>query len=162
MRNTIPRRLTDAQLGYLAGLIDGEGWVGITCRKRTWKTSGRPYYYRPVIVIGMKYPHCIEYVCGVLGLQVTTLKREGETYRVRIYPSTLRWLLPQLIPYLVLKRRHAELLLEFVTACRYKPSGYRRELSETELEHRDVLAAELKRLNAKGIVNPPPRYETLH
>ena len=140
------RELNQADLGYAAGLIDGEGWVGLTRRKRTWKEDQlRLFYFRPVIVIGMSRLECLNHIADVLGLQTQALERGGDVYRLRIYSGTLRWFLPQLIPHLKLKWRQAEILLEFLTRCRYQG----KELTVEEFIERNRLADEIHRLNKK-------------
>jgi len=59
--------------------------------------------------------------------------------------------LPALLPYLVLKRRQAEILIEFMTECRYQG----KELTEAQWNHRERLRAEISSLNAKPSAKAP-------
>jgi len=137
--------IPQVELAYLAGLIDGEGWIGLGRRKRSWKSGSKwPYYVRPVIAIGMAKRECLDRIAAVLGTKTYHLRDEGEIYRMRIYPTTLRWLLPQLVPHLTLKKRQAEILIEFLSV-RYKG----KELSVEEFLRRELLAEEIRRLNEK-------------
>jgi len=87
---------------------------------------------------------CLDRVALVLGLQVQQIRLEGEIYRLRIFPTTLRWLLPRLAPHLALKRRQAEIVIEFLSV------PYRgKELSVEEFLRRELLAEEIRRLNEK-------------
>ena len=135
-------------LGYLAGLIDGEGWIGIHRRKRSWKRDpSRTHYLRPCIVIGMAKRECVDHVANMLRINAfnVTIVFEGDTFRVRMYPSLLRWLLPQLLPHLILKRRQAEILLEFIST----PPWNGRELTTEEMLRRTLLHEEIVRLNER-------------
>ena len=137
--------ISQVDLAYLAGLIDGEGWVGLCRRKRSWKPDmERSYYLRPVISIDMMKRECLDKVHKALGVQVEQVKREGYIYRLRLYPSTLRWLCPLLLPHLVLKRRQAEIIIEFLSVS-YKG----KELSVEEMFRRELLYREMKSLNEK-------------
>ena len=139
--------VTEVDLAYLAGLIDGEGWIGLGRRKRSWLLKRHPertHYLRPIIAIGMAKRECLDKVASVLGLQARQIRLEGEIYRLRIYPTTLRWLLPRLAPHLALKRRQAEIVIEFLSV------PYRgKELSVEEFLRRELLAEEIRRLNEK-------------
>ena len=140
--------LSPAELGYIAGLIDGEGWVGLPRRARSWKHHPeRTHYRRPVIVIGMAKRACVDYVAGLFGINVEKIAVESDVFRLRIYPDALRWLLPQLIPHLRLKRRQAEILMEFMSVERPWTRG--RDISDAEVGRREELAAEMKLLNER-------------
>ena len=141
-------KVPQVELAYLAGLIDGEGWIGLMRRKRVWKrTPLRVHYLRPIVAIGMTKCACLDRVAAVLYLPVQQLRRESEMYRLRIYPTTLRWLLPQLIPHLTLKRRQAEILMEFMSVDRPWAKG--QEIGAEEFLRRELLGEEIRRLNAK-------------
>ena len=139
--------ISQTDLAYLAGLIDGEGWIGLGRRKRSWLLKRHPertHYLRPVIAIGMATRECLDKVAAILKLQVQQIRLEGEIYRLRIYPTTLRWLLPQLRPHLALKGRQAEILMEFLSV------PYRgKELSVEEFLRRELLAEEIRRCNER-------------
>lgn len=136
--------LENTFFAYLAGLIDGEGWIGISRRKRTWKQSpSRTHYFRPVIVIGMNKRECVDFVASKLGLGVQV---EGDTFRVRFYPAVLRVLLPQLLPYLVMKRRQAQIILEYFVT---EHPWHGKLLSDEEYLRRELLVEEMRRLNER-------------
>lgn len=137
--------MTQVDLAYLAGLIDGEGWVGLCRRKRTWKPDpSKPYYLRPVISIDMMKRECLDKVRKAIPGSLEQVKREGYIYRLRLYPSTLRWLCPLLLPHLALKRRQAEIIIDFLSVS-YKG----KELTMEEMFRRELLYQEMKALNEK-------------
>ena len=97
--------LTEAEKAYIAGILDGEGYVTVLhsrsqtlsvninnnnealMRWLTERVGGRYYARRPA-------------------------KRASFHFQWSISSRMCRWLLPQVLPYLIVKRRHAELLLE--------------------------------------------------
>lgn len=101
------------QLGYLAGLIDGEGSIEsqteIQPRGRTTR-----YVLRVSFVFATEEP--LRTISQWLG---TTYSRHEATqanrsarYRSHIYKSVAVELLKAVLPFLILKRRQAELILE--------------------------------------------------
>ena len=137
--------LTDLERGYIAGILDGEGWLGITIRKRNWKRSTVPHYHRPACVIGQAKPHVLDWLTEVLGTSDIAIERRTKFRQLRLHPPCLRWLLPQIIPVLVLKKRQAEILLEFISDCRYQG----KELTHEQWEAREQLRVEIMKLNEK-------------
>lgn len=143
------RQLTDADLGYLAGIIDGEGHIGLVRRKRSWKRSPeRTHYLRPVVQIGQAKRELLDHIARVVGEGSVAVHGQRGFYNLRFYPGTMRWLLPQLLNHLVLKRRQAEIVLEFMSG----PVWNGRELTENEHSRRATLAAEIRALNVKPAV----------
>ena len=138
-------KLTAAQLGYLAGFIDGEGWLGITTRKRDWKRCTLPHYHRPALVIGQAKRDPLDAIASWLGHDDFSLNKERDFWMLRLHPPCLRWLLPQLLPHLILKRPQAEILLTFMSECRYQG----KELTRRQWHRREALMREIKRLNVK-------------
>ena len=139
------RQLTDVERGYIAGVLDGEGWFGITIRKRAWKRSTLPYYHRPACTVGQAKPPILEWFVKTLGTDDIATESRTKFKILRIHPPCLRWLLPQIIPVLVLKRRQAEILLTFITDCRYQG----KELTHDQWLSREKLRTEIMILNEK-------------
>ena len=105
----------DTTWAYLAGIIDGEGTISLTLindkkRKRE--------YLRPYILIGNSNPKLFEYLERriVRGSITKSLKvdRKKTVYRWQITDwQSIKLILRNTIPFLVLKWEQAELLLEF-------------------------------------------------
>ena len=142
------KQLTDADLGYLAGIIDGEGHIGLVRRRRTWKKSLRTHYLRPVVQIGQAKRELLDHIARVVGEGSVAVHGQRGFYNLRFYPSTMRWLLPQLLSHLVLKRRQAEIVLEFMSHAGVVLNNGR-ELPESEHCRRESLAGEIRNLNMK-------------
>ncbi len=114
-------RPTDTELAWLAGLIDGEGTIGV---HRTNAKSQKHPYLRPHFQIVNTDLRLLEKARSIMtaitgrphNLVVTNKGGNGWKVGYRIASNTqisVMLLLPLLIPYLVGKREQAELVLEF-------------------------------------------------
>ena len=103
------------------------------------------YYIRPHIKIAMATEEPLKTVTGWLNGSVETITRENDKYQLSFHAPSLRWLLPALIPFLVLKRAQAQLVYEFVTRCRYQG----KELTVEEFLAREAIMEKLHMLNMK-------------
>jgi hypothetical protein len=132
--------LTDAQIGYVAGLLDGEGSVGLykRCRK-----SDHSDFLGPQVRI-----------CGTHKLAMETIQKwvGGGLYAPSILLAsdkqlyTLYWtkqseiteLLELLEPYLIIKKLQAQLLLSWIA------------LRGTPVQMDNEIVSMLKALNRRG------------
>jgi hypothetical protein len=149
-RNYVPSKLvkgevTDFELGYICGLIDGEGCIGIEKQKRKGGFMLRPYIH-----ITNTNSEVIDYARNVLGGGIEIQRKkppEKDVYVLRIYNTKLLVeTLSRIKDKLILKKRQAELVLEFcqsrINGAVDRGLGY----SDRELE----LYEELRKLNKRG------------
>lgn len=144
---------------YLAGLIDGEGSFVIqkTEVEKIAKTSKciSPKY-TPYFCIGMVTREPLDLIQETIG--------SGKVYEERVHDRRSIWrirfggrlvLIPfitSLLPYLIVKKQQAELLLDF---C-YKweapenKNGKRSKVSDHELQRREDAYLKMRKLNAVG------------
>ncbi len=104
--------LTETQVAYMAGLIDGEG--SIECQRETQVRGATPrFVLRVSFVFATEEP--LRTVCSWLGIQYkrypTTDPRRSDRYRAHVTKSIAVPLLRACLPYLLLKRRQADLIL---------------------------------------------------
>lgn len=103
---------------WVAGLIDGDGSIHIETLKKNNST-----YYRPALSINMAHNNTISYLSIKLQLsQINSNRPHGnkrKTTRVRALYNNLSRILPDIIPYLILKKRKAEVALEI---CKLRES----------------------------------------
>lgn len=101
------------QLGYLAGLIDGEG--SIECQTEV-QPRGRTtrYVLRVSFVFATEEPlrTVSEWLGSRYSVHPPVDEKRSMRYRSHIYKNTAVELLKAVLPYLILKRRQAELILE--------------------------------------------------
>jgi len=98
---------------YIAGLIDGEGGIAININHRTPGID-----FVASVILGMTHKETIKRMAEVIGTKMSYEKRKlpaKPLYKVRIFKQAdIEQILLELIPYLITKRRQAELVLEFI------------------------------------------------
>lgn len=138
-----------AVLGYIAGIVDGEGCL--TIRLASGPGSINPSH-NIKLTIGNTDP----------ALMVWLIKTIGGTYRARpwkkrqkhhklpydwdLYGSNLEALLRAIQPFLQLKKQQADLLLELAALKRTR----NRPLSDTHVEKNKTLLGRIRVLNQRG------------
>lgn len=138
---------------YLAGIIDGEGTIRIGACKPNKKNPNWNVRYYAAISIGMVEKKVIEKLQQAFGSNIWI---ECVPNRKTIY----RWgtsgtknmidIIKKLIPYLIVKKEQAKLILQF---CENKKvNGFRRNLKlpMKELQRREEIYLKVKKLNAVG------------
>ena len=138
------------ELAYLAGLIDGEGCICVFPSRG--KTNGKIYPRgRPIINIANTHEGVLRWVERVAGGRVYQRKELQSGWRpVCVWESGwqhARMVLEACAPYLIIKRRQADLFIEFCKTCRRNGSG---GVPETILSRRDQIIEEMAALNRRG------------
>lgn len=145
-------KITDADLGYIADIIDGEGHFKITKSKA----------YEPILTItntslelfrwfkkkgADPRPHLQKY-------HLRKFPHHKPKYRAYFYPNDLRIMIPKVIDKLVIKRRHAEIIvrcLELKGRKRTHGDKGRWKKRDSEVTVKlNILRAELSKLNKRG------------
>jgi hypothetical protein len=114
----LSQRMTPLELAYLAGIVDGEGTITIAARKAA---SGR-IYFRPSVTISNTSERLADWL-RAWGYSINTATNSsGRPYwRINWSGFSVDSLLTRLLPFLVIKRPHADLLLEFISLRRALP-----------------------------------------
>ena len=149
-------------LAYLAGIIDGEGTVGIVRTKpnqRTAQINYRHYAYMSLGMVEKQIPDLLKEVFG-------GCVNEERVHGMR---SVWRWhktgrddlirLLNDLLPYLRIKRPQAELVIDFCKGwedTRIRANG----VLAHELQRREDFWLKAKKLNAVGAAATTNRGDT--
>jgi len=142
---------------YWAALIDGEGWIGLAMVKRS-NRSRYGFELSPKIGICLgKGGHILNELAEEYGGGIYFRDRKNPKWR-----NITRWwlgragivrFLTDILPYLKIKTRQAELLIEFVELS--GPRGMNALYPEVKQRQIEIYN-ELKKLNAKGYVIPEP------
>ena len=112
--------LTDFELGYLAGFIDGEGALIINKRKHI-DYKGRKYVgYSAYLDIGNTNRECLEWIKSKLNITSNIYENQckgnrKKAYRLRIGYKQAKPLIEQLKSKLIVKRNIAEVFLNYET-----------------------------------------------
>ena len=137
------RDLSPTDAAYIAGFLDGEGWFGVTRRKRAW-AGGDGHYLRPAGSATQKIRAPLDWikdrVSGTVSVRNTP---HGVMHELRFHTGALRWMIPQILPHLIVKRRQAELVLQFIYECKYQG----KKLTVEQIARREGIRAELDALN---------------
>ena len=107
-----------AEWAYVAGIIDGEGCIGMYKLKprksHRWTT---PRYYLSVCVINRSYP-LMEWLKEIFGGKVSARKKgkahHNQAWRWLLSSSEIEVFLKGILPHLIVKRNQAELALRYI------------------------------------------------
>jgi excisionase family DNA binding protein len=162
------KEISEEDLAYLAGIVDGDGSIMIKKVRRKMSPS-----YRAYLIVGMACESLITFIHEKLGGRIARYKPKHPNHRMK-FSAELEGVpaesaLVKLLPYLKLKQRQARLVLEFrklqgksrdyktkVVGFKTIPSSYHpkpfrvrnRVLSDEYLEMCENLYQECKRLNS--------------
>lgn len=135
--------LSDTQKGYIAGLIDGEGWIGIHKSKN---------HYSPKLAIGMTHYETLSKIQQLIGgnLREATIKGDNSNRQwvVSVSANILRELLPQIMPLMVTKKLNAIAMIEYLSIFK---SEDRDSMSGLKAKIKDEFCSIFHRLNMRGI-----------
>jgi len=137
---------------YLAGILDGEGYIGISSRKM----SGRRNYVERVVIVlsakggGLKV---LEYFKRYYGGKI--YKKKIYKYKTSFNPNRVLWgyeashlkarkILKDLLPYLIIKRQQANLAIKCGSN---KTTADKKGVPIKELERRYNLYLKVRKLN---------------
>ena len=141
-----------ALLGYIAGILDGEAWLGIAVTKRTDVRAG--FILEPMIsvhMVGKAWIEHLDHVVKQVGLPSYYVHRPTSSHwQLRGYRRTVPFL-ETIHPYLFIKRQQAEIMLEL--ARTRKERHHHSSPTEADME----LVARIRALNTKG-KNPQRLY----
>lgn len=138
------RAFTVSECAYLAGLLDGEGCF--TFNGSTVKA--------PLVQVEMTHKPVMDFLGDRLDATVTSITRRDSrpqhatSYKVALHGSKAQALCRQLMPYLRVKRPHAELIVAYP----YLPirGGRGKHVPSHMAETRRVLVERMRHLNQKG------------
>lgn len=108
--------MSDSERAYVAGIIDGEGYVGIL-------KARKDVHMRPRVDVENTSELLIDYLAKTTGLakKYKKMRKNSKPNHHQIWSWTVRKfseiksLCEAVLPFLVIKRRHTELLLELIS-----------------------------------------------
>lgn len=113
--NLVPRinKLTETQKAYIAGLWDGEGYIGITRR-------GNRNAIRAAMSVSISNKKYMENISNILGINFREEKSFRKVQKQRVYrinlgsQTDMLYLAKQIEPYLIMKKLQAQLLIGYL------------------------------------------------
>lgn len=146
------QQIKETDWAWFAGFMDGEGTFTVSY----YRTDGDKPQYQPCITVSNTCPSAVlrvQKIVESLGLQlnITTTNLHAknvawaDAYHIRTHKlSSIQKILYKSMPYLVVKKDQAELLLRYVVS---RMNGERHGLSEEEL----IIGESIRNLNKKGV-----------
>lgn len=146
-------KLTEIEKAYLSGFFDGEGSVSIVMAKPS-RWQGRSYHVLRLL-IGNTSLDILEWVKSVVGIghvykYEPRLEGRKPCYHYKLSGMEAMGFLENLLPYLKVKKRVAELSIEFQKTKNRKSWGSKR-VPQDIWNIRERIKEEMSRLNAKGL-----------
>ena len=142
--------LTTEQAAYLAGFMDGEGHIGIVRETSRGNSSG--YRYHCTMEVSNTNLAALERMKEWLGgngwlsnPERPQNPRGKPLYRIRFSRRQIAYILPMLLPHLIIKAAAADVVLRFIGAMEAAPMRTSRFHDQFE-----ALYQEVKALNKRG------------
>lgn len=152
-RNLKLKPLSVSQKAYIAGYVDGEGCV--TLSKKADKEMRLGYCFRPHLHVANTHRRSLLKMQQWTGLGNVHRVREEpqrnrkERWQWQMWSQQARQLLEAILPFLIIKKERARILIDFTKQCRRQPG--KKGLSKTELNFQIRTNFRLKQLNRKGL-----------
>jgi hypothetical protein len=130
---------------YIAGLADSDGSFGIAKRVRG---HHKPTYSARFMVHWKKHPYALmilKQIQSMFGGNVGTVKhKSGEFYTYSLSDKSMDLFLKEVGPYVMLKSRQVETLLELRKSVHYRNGKVK---ADSLLAHQEFLYEKIKELN---------------
>jgi hypothetical protein len=167
--------LTEIEAAYLAGIVDGEGHISLI---RAMKRPGKATYVllSPMVGITNQSEPLIQWMDQRIVFSKQLYHPDtsgwGWAYKLTIQGLRVYPLLKALLPYLIVKRKRAELLMEFCeiravagSAQSYGPREWKiAEEIKTYNGHREIPSGAVLSLSGRSLLPPsttsPPKLIT--
>ncbi len=138
-------RLSQTDAAYLAGLIDGDGHIGLHLRRTNHSRLG--YTFQPRVEIASVNEEFLRTIRRLIGTGCWKTRNRGfkshrPVFHLTITAGTIRWMLPLLVPHLRLKREQALCVLDHLTLVKKGRHGHNPRSEE--------LYKRMKLLNLRG------------
>jgi len=144
-------RMSDVDAAYFAGFIDGEGTITTVRTKRAASRSG--FRYQPILQVAQCETGVLEWLRSRCGngriVSSYTKKRQAfhrDLYKLTFSPHQIRHVLPQVMPYLRVKARQANLLMQFLD----ETHGWHLHQRPVDWQRLEVLHRSMHNLNPRG------------
>lgn len=145
--------MSETECSWLAGVIDGEG--SILLSKAFSRLYRRGFFYRPQLEISNSNRPFLIRIAEVIGEGTIHRNKKGdESTRTRwayiASAGVLRAILPQILPYMIVKRERAKKMLEYFEFIDTHPLWGLEQVGSSYYEMLDSFYLALKKLNKKG------------
>jgi hypothetical protein len=139
-------------IGYLAGIIDGEGCIYVNKRKPHGRR--KTFGYGVKVVVSITSYNLVEWF--IENAKLTSIHHKTpdgnrkQQWMCTWNNSKAEWLLETVLPHLVIKKKQGLLGLELLSHLRQTPINRGECVSEAHLEYRESIKARISLLNKRG------------
>jgi len=122
------KQLDISAASYIAGFLDADGSIHLQIKRRNKEGNRHNYHFHPVVNFANNRVKVLDWIqsnCGRFGNLKKKYKNhvKDRSHTLTFSSSVIRWLLPQLEPYLILKREQARLMIEYTRMTREVRGG---------------------------------------
>lgn len=154
-----PLAIESIHASYIAGLIDGEGCIGIHRVARPVSRGYRTgYAYRGAVSVTMTTPEVLHWMRDVTGFgQINAKKLQAgrqQTWTWNLCSRQAASLLLAIEPFLIVKRKQARNFIQFQDMCRH--TSTKNGLTEAEQAAKELHYEISRFLNRRGVGHEPP------
>jgi hypothetical protein len=141
---------------YLAGAIDGEGWIGLQRIAPNAERGIKSPRFKFGLTIANTNRPWLETIQSWVGGTIYEMRGKANKRRchfIRFSATEVKAILGMVMPYLLIKRRQAELLIQFfpLAAVRRMGNGYPASGADPGIvSQQEAIYRELRRLNQRG------------
>lgn len=134
-------QLTDLELAYMAGFVDGEGCVSVATRLKIYMT--------PTVQVSNTNQAVLQWFLAAFGGEIDVRRDHRPTRKQcntwRVAGDKARRVLRALLPFLRVKKRQAELALS------YSPKGRGYKRTPQDVEQVKTIILQIRALNKRGV-----------
>jgi len=151
-------KLNETEKAYIAGFIDGEGYISIQRTVRRRKDFQLSIYYQLTLKIGNTDLEVLKYINDVTGVGEIHLYdyeyadniRRKPVYDLQICGKKAQNLLNEILPYLHTKKESAKIFLKFNLSSKFAQANCQiTRLSEKEKISRAILYSKIREMHSK-------------
>ena len=144
------------KLAYFAGIIDGEGTITLERHSPTSLKHPSPTFSASLYVsnTNMDVLKALQDTfCGSIAKHKQNSVSQKEIYRWRLYGTKAISVIGLVSPYLIIKRKQAEIVLAYQIRPKEKLTGKVRRLTIDELNYRESVVNRIRELNRRGVTS---------
>ena len=152
----IPKQHNPLHLAYLAGFVDGEGCFHATKLKNKPGDGYKNGHYRGVLKVSntdIRVFHWLQETfkgtCSAAFKETRDHLYKRDCYEWVVTGDRLLDICYQILPYLIVKKRHCELMIKFRETFPKHLGRGNREITAEETLIREECISEIKKLNAR-------------
>jgi hypothetical protein len=141
--------VNNRKLAYFAGLFDGEGCINVTEVKP--KPGRISPSFQTLAQISMTDRRPLDLLQQPFGGSMQLVDKEGARpiWVWRVYHKAAKLFLEAVLPYLIVKKLQAELLIELENGIPKR--GFQRRLNDKEIERRRKIKNKIRALNGPSL-----------